>query len=211
MAERTKWTEKSRECYINAMVSEIETGVFVDSGFKKASWKKTVADLNESYEGAREENEPTFTYTKQQCQSYYSKIKNQWTVYNTLMNNSGFGIDPDTGGPTACDSVWNAHITVHKDAANYRFKVLLQHDECTYIFTGQGATCKYAKSSVVLMTPDIPVKVEIKHNSESKWTHDDPLDLIDEDISRTQSSKKRSSAFEDCDSSLDSEISKVRK
>ena len=61
MAERTKWTEKSRECYINAMVSEIETGVFVDSGFKKASWKKTVADLNKSYEAAREENEPMFT------------------------------------------------------------------------------------------------------------------------------------------------------
>lgn len=211
MAERTKWTEKSRECYINAMVSEIETGVFVDSGFKKASWQNIVANLNSSYAAAREEIEPTLTYTKQQCQSYYSKIKGQWTIYHMLMNNSGFGIDPDTGGPTACDSVWNAHIAAHKDAASYRYKVLPQYDECTYIFTGQAATGKYAKSSVVLTTPVIPVKVETKHTSESKWTYDYQMDVIDEEISRTQSSKKRTSAFEDCDSSLDSETSKVRK
>ena len=211
MAERTKWTEKSRECFINAMVSETETGVLVDTGFKKASWQKIVADLNMSYEAARNENEQTFTYTKQQCQSYYSKIKGQWSTYHLLMNNSGFGIDPDKGGPTACDSVWNAHIAAHKDAAIYRFKVFLQYDECTYIFTGQTATGKYAKSSVVLMTPSIPVKLEIKHTSESEWTYDDQVDLIDKDISSTQSSKKRSCAFEDCDSSLDSGTSTVRK
>ena len=113
MTERTKWTGKSRECFIKAMVLEIDAGIFVDSGFEKASWQKIVAVLNASYETKREASEPKFTYTKQQCQSFYSKIKSQWSIYDMLMNNIGFGRDPDTGGPTVCDSVWNAVIAAH--------------------------------------------------------------------------------------------------
>ena len=119
MAEQTKWTGKSRECFIKAMVLEIDAGVFVDSGFKKASWQKIIAVLNASYETEWEASEPKFTFTKQQCQSYYSKIKSQWSIYDMLMNNSGFGRDPDTADPPACDSVWNAVTAAHKDAANY--------------------------------------------------------------------------------------------
>ena len=62
-----------------------------------------------------------------------------------LMKNSGFGRDPDTGGPTTCDSVWKAVIAAQKEAAMYRERIFSQYEECTYIFTGQGAMGKYAK------------------------------------------------------------------
>ena len=96
---------KSREYFIKAMVLGIDAGVFVDSGFKKAFWQKIVGVLDASYETKREAFEPKFTDTKQQCQSYNPKIKSQWSIYDMLMNNSGFGRDFDTGGPTANDSV----------------------------------------------------------------------------------------------------------
>ena len=127
-----------------------------------------------------------------------------------LMENSEFGKDPNTGGPTACESVWLSIIAVHKEAAQYRYKILPQYEECTYVFTGQGATGKYAKTSV-FTTPDVPFKVERKRNLEDNWIDDEPQDSIDEEISRAQSSGKRRSAFEDCGSSLESENSKVRK
>ena len=192
------------------MVSEIDAGVFVDSGFKKASWQKIVAALNENYENKRETSEPKFTYTKQQCQSYYSKIKSQWSVYDMLMNNSGFGRDPDTGGPTACDSVWNAVIAAHKDAVNYRHKILSLYEECTYIFTGKSATGKYAISSV-FTTPDVPFKAEKKRNLEDSWTDDEPQNSIDIEVGGTQSSHKRSSTFKDCGSSVEDSVTAVKK
>ena len=210
MAERTKWTDLSRECFINAMVEEIDAGVFVDSGFKKASWEKIVVHLNNKYEAKKKTSDPKITYTKQQCQSFYSKIKGQWSIYDMLMKNSGFGRDPNTGGPTACDSVWKAVIAAHKEAAMYRGRNLSQYEERTYIFTGQGATGKYAKSTA-FTTPDIPFKVETKRTVEDDSIDDEPQDSIDEEFSRTQSSCKKRSAFEDCGSSVDDNVLAVKK
>ena len=91
-----------------------------------------------------------------------------------------------------------------------RHKVLPLYEECTYIFTGKGVTGKYAKSSV-FMTPDVPFKAEKKRNLEDAWNDDEPQDSIDEEIVGTQSSHKRHSALEDCGSSVDDNVSVVKK
>ena len=121
-----------------------------------------------------------------------------------------FGRDPDTGGPTACDSVWNAVTAAHKGAANYRHKILPLYEECTYIFTGKSATGKYAISSVYT-TPDVPFKAEKKRNHEDSWVDDEPQDTGDEEIPGTQSSRKTFSAFDDCGSSVEDSVLAVKK
>ena len=161
------------------MVEEIDAGVFVDSGFKKASWEKIVVHLNIEYEAEKKPSDPKIMYTKQQCQSYYPKIKVQLSIYDMLIENSGFGRDPDTGGPIACDSVWKAVIGAHKEAAMYKERILSQYEECTYIFTGQGATDKYAKSTA-FTTPDVPFSVEKKRTLEDDSIDDEAQDSIDE-------------------------------
>ena len=83
------------------MVTETALGNSADSGFKKASWQRIVNDLNDLVKPRQE------LFTKQQCQSLYPKLKADWVVYSNIMNNSGFGIDPDTHVPTATKSVWD--------------------------------------------------------------------------------------------------------
>lgn len=136
---KADWNDDNRRYFINAMVREIEQGTFVDTGFKKAAWKHIVDDLNAA--SGKE-------FNKQQCQSYYSVLKSQYVMYSTLLDNSGFGVDPITNGPTAADSVWDAFCKAHPKAIQFRDKPLKSYDELDIIFTGKSATGKYAQSSV---------------------------------------------------------------
>lgn len=196
MTDRADWSEENRGFFIKAMVNEIDRGVYVDSGFKKASWQKIMEELNTAASTGGNSNKQPCIFTKQQCQSYYPKIKHQWTVYEMLMTNSGFGRDSDTGGPTACDSVWKAVIAAHKDAAIYRHKPFTLYEECTYIFTGKSATGKYAKSSVYT-TPDNPFKMDKKRDSSDS-------------LIQLESNSQKRPAYEDCVSSIESVTSNAK-
>ena len=152
MTDRAVWSDENRGFFIQAMVKETDRGVYVDTGFKKAAWQKLLEELNSASASNNSTKQPRI-FTKQQCQSFYPKIKHQWTIYHTLMTNSGFGWDIETRGPKAFQSVWKAVISAHKDAAAYRNKPFTFYDKNTYIFTGKTATGKYAKSSV-FTTPE---------------------------------------------------------
>ena len=142
--DRAKWSDEARFHFITAMVTETERGICVDSGFKKVAWQRIVDDLNEQCRG---------TYTKQQCQSFYPKLKADWTAYSAIVGNSGFGVDPDTLAPTAPKSVWDLLILAHPLAAQFRNKALKNFAELDIIFNGSGATGKYAKSPFTPVTP----------------------------------------------------------
>ena len=153
---KADWNDDNRRYFINAMVRETEQGNFVDTGFKKAAWKNIVDDLNAA-SGKQ--------FNKQQCQSYYSVLKSQYVMYSTLLDNSGFGVDPITNGPTAADSVWDAYCKAHPKAIQFRDKPLKSYDELDIIFTGKSATSKYAQSSVPV-TPSQRRAIELSEASE---------------------------------------------
>ena len=141
---RANWTEDSRAAFIHAMVAEIRRGNYVDSGFKKAGWGQIVEDLNTQTGGS---------FSKQQCQSLYPKLKADWIAYSAIIGNSGFGIDPETLAPTAPKSVWDTLIVAHPFAAQFRYKALKHFDELDIVFYGSSATGKFAKSLLSQVTP----------------------------------------------------------
>ena len=142
--DRAKWSDETRYQFITAMVTETERGICVDSGFKRVAWQRIVDDLNEQCRG---------TYTKQQCQSSYPKLKADWTASSAVVGNSRFGVDRDTLAPTAPKSVWDRLILAHPLTEQFRNKALKNFPELDIIFNGSGATGKYAKSPITPVTP----------------------------------------------------------
>ena len=74
---------------------------FVVNGFKKQSWHAIQQEFHAT---------AGFKYNKQQLHSHYAVLKRKYNVYKALVDNSGFGVDPNNGDPTAADDVWSAYL-----------------------------------------------------------------------------------------------------
>ena len=72
------------------MLNEVNNGVYVDSGFKSASWNKILMDFN---------FESGLALELQQLQNLYSSLKKKWGVFKALKNCSGFGWDTNLKTP----------------------------------------------------------------------------------------------------------------
>ena len=135
---KVDWTDSNKRIFITAMMNA-SIDNFVDSGFKKATWLVICKEFN---------LKSGLAYSKQQLQSQHGVLKKKYTVYKGIMDNSGFGINPETQGPSAPADVWERYIEAHPAAAAFRNKALLYFDDLESIFTGKVATGKYAMSSV---------------------------------------------------------------
>ncbi len=78
-------------------------------------------------------------------QSQYQSLKKKYTTFHRLKDQSGFGWSSD-GVPTADDSVWDAYIRQHKDAAEFRNSGFPFYEQLHEIFSGTVATGHYAFS-----------------------------------------------------------------
>lgn len=139
---KVHWSESNKRHFVTAMMNEAAKGNFVDNGFKKQSWHAIQQEFHAT---------AGFKYDKQQLHSHYAVLKKKYNVYKALVDNSGFGVDPNNGGPTAADDVWSAYLKAHPDASEFRGRPFLHFDDLDSIFTGKVATGKYSKSS--FMTP----------------------------------------------------------
>lgn len=136
---KVDWTDENKRHFITAMLNEAAKGNFVDNGFKKQSWHAIQAEFRETSK---------CPYDKQQLHSHYGVLKKKYHIYKALKENSGFGVDPNNGGPTAADDVWLAYLKAHPDASQFRGKPFLYFDDLDSIFTGKVASGKYSKASV---------------------------------------------------------------
>jgi hypothetical protein len=135
---KVDWTDSNKRIFITAMMNA-SIDNFVDSGFKKATWLVILKEFN---------LKSGLAYSKQQLQSQHGVLKKKYTIYKGIMDNSGFGINPETLGPSAPADVWERYIEAHPAAAAYQNKALLYFEDLESVFTGKVATGKYAMSSV---------------------------------------------------------------
>jgi hypothetical protein len=84
--------------------------------------------------------------------SHYGVLKKKYNIYNALINNSGFGVEPNNGGPTAADEVWSAY----PDASGFKGKPFVLFDDLDSMFTGKVAASRYSKSSMTPSPAAIP-------------------------------------------------------
>ena len=131
---KVHWSESNKRHFVTALMNEAAKGSFVDNGFKKQSWHAIQQEFHSTV---------GFKYDKQQLHSHYGVLKKKYNIYKALVDNSGFGIDPNNGGPTAADDVWSAYLEAHPDASEFRGRPFVYFDDLDSIFTGKVATGKY--------------------------------------------------------------------
>jgi hypothetical protein len=133
------WSEDNRASFIRIVLTESRRLGRSEAGFKKTSWTRILTIFN---------RERGVTYTKSQLQSQLQRLKAKHTIYNNLLNNSGFGVCPVSGRPTAPDDVWDAYVKQHPKAEEFRNKALTKFEELHEIFGTTTATGRFAVSTV---------------------------------------------------------------
>ena len=173
---KVHWSESNKRHFVTAMMNEAAKGNFVDNGFKKQSWHAIQQEFHAT---------AGFKYDKQQLDSHYAVLKRKYNVYKALVDNSGLGVDPNNGGPTAADDVWSAYLKAHSDASEFRGRPFAYFDDLDSIFTWKVATGKYSKSS---FTTPPAVNPRLKRQRDSSGDESLPrrdteiLDNDDDDI-----------------------------
>jgi hypothetical protein len=137
-AQALMWTDEARSAFIQIVLAESRRLGRTDSGFKKTSWTKILSQFN---------NQLGLSYTKAQLQSQLQRLKMKHGIYTGLLNNSGFGVCPSSGRPTAPNDVWDSYVQSHPKANEFRNRPLQLFNELHEIFGATTATGQYAVSS----------------------------------------------------------------
>ena len=123
----TTWTQECHCMFILALLKCKQEGKVSDLGLKKEGWMLVLKDFNTA---------SGLTVTKTQLQLQYQTLKNKYTAFELLKNNSGFGWNDDIGVPTAPDNVWEEVIAGNKLYAEFCTKPLFMYDELNSFFGG---------------------------------------------------------------------------
>ena len=123
----TTWTQECHCMFILALLKCKQEGKVSDLGFKKEGWMLVLKDFNTA---------SGLTMTKMQLQLQYQILKNKYTAFELLKNNSGFGWNDDIGVPTAPDNVWEEVIAGNKLCAKFCTTPLFMYDELGSFFGG---------------------------------------------------------------------------
>ncbi|DAZ96661.1 TPA: hypothetical protein N0F65_009224 [Lagenidium giganteum] len=176
------WTDARRLVLIRAVKKQVAKGKATDNGLKKEAWTAVLDEFNVT-NGLR--------YTKAQLQSQWTVLKKKYTIFQSLVNNSGFGWDEDAKLPTAPaevtqdsdkhamhsliggEQVWQEYLAAHKEAKEFQSKTLKHYNDLHEIFSGSVATGEYAqgcRSSVQ--------EVETARSTSSEDFHEDFHDSL---------------------------------
>ena len=78
---------------------------------------------------------------RQQLQNQLAELKGNHTMYGYIVNQlGGFGIDPDTGLPTASEKCWEDFIKAHPKAGRFKTKPFPLFNDLQTLFAGKVAT-----------------------------------------------------------------------
>ena len=87
---------------------------------------------------------------RQQLQNQLAELKGNHTMYGYIVNQlSGFGIDPDTGLPTASEKCWEDFIKAQPKAGRFKTKPFPLFNDLQTLFAGKVATGQLDRKSVV--------------------------------------------------------------
>lgn len=96
---RLTWTPQMLETLVLGLIEQVRLGRRAESGFKTEAYQPVIDSIKaQMEEGA--------TLTKAQVKSKVSWLKTMWQAWDRLRNESGVGIDHETGLLIADDEVW---------------------------------------------------------------------------------------------------------
>ena len=91
-------------------------------------------------------------------------------MYGQVVNQLiGFGVDPDTGLPTASDKCWEELIKAHPKAGRFKTKPFPLYKHLQTLFAGKTATGQFAISSTGATTRKIEDEIAVKDSSDESF------------------------------------------
>ena len=104
---------------------------------------------------------------RQQLQNQLAELKGNHTMYSYIVNQlSGFGIDPDTGLPTASEKCWEDFIKAHPKAGRFKTKPFPLFNHLQTLFAGKVATGQFAISSTGATKRKIDDEISVDDSSD---------------------------------------------
>jgi hypothetical protein len=136
---RYHWGKDEERFYIDFMLSGIATGRRPNGSFKADFWTACL----EAFE-ASDFRTPTLL----QLNNKRSEWRSRWSIWSQLKEQSGWGINRDTGVLEASASAWERAIRIWgKDARWFQSNVMPYQEELTDIFGTVSATGALAQGS----------------------------------------------------------------
>ena len=135
------WTDENKKHLVDAMADEItKHGRLADNGTWKTEQLTRITTAFNAAKGGPK-------YDKTQLSTQIGQLKKDYLIMKTLLEQSGFGYEGNTGLVTATSDVWERYVEKHKEAKKFRTKAFPLYDSLDDIYTGQLATGEYAVSS----------------------------------------------------------------
>ncbi|KAL3729026.1 hypothetical protein ACJRO7_033598 [Eucalyptus globulus] len=130
-----KWTEPVTNIFIGLMVDEVKKGNWTSSTFNKAGWR------NIQTEFVRQTGRQ---YSMVQLRNKVNKLRKQYSSFQKLMSQSGFGWD-NVNKRVAVDdpSIWEFDVKENAEWAKFRKDGFPQYPELCIVFGGTYATGEY--------------------------------------------------------------------
>ena len=105
------WTPEKKSYLIELLLEQISNGNYAGGSFKGHAWTEITSKFNQHFRS---------NYDKSQMHSQLSDMKRNFTIFDTLVHQSGFCWDSEKKIVTATANVWDEYIAHHKDAAKFR-------------------------------------------------------------------------------------------
>jgi Myb/SANT-like DNA-binding domain len=100
---RLDWSDEMERSLAECYYESTSNGLKTDSGFKPQAHADAVTQMFTEF---------GVVCSKDQCKSKLAGMKKKYVVWAKLRDQSGFGVDVETGAVTAPDEVWNEYLAV---------------------------------------------------------------------------------------------------
>ncbi|XP_031120430.1 uncharacterized protein At2g29880-like [Ipomoea triloba] len=185
-----RWTHEEDAMLVSCMVDLHNMGTKKsDTGFKAGYLSELEKMLATKLPNSNIKGKP-------HIESRIKTLKKEWSIVHDLFtnHNSGFGWDDERKMVTAEDDVWEAYLSSHKEAAQYRRKTFPFYNEFTDIYGKDRATGKDSQTGAdIVYEMGNAEAVEGIGGTMEGSQDDNPVELQDNDFSfvPTQSSGAR--------------------
>jgi hypothetical protein len=104
------------DVFVEFLLKEVANGKRADNSFKAKTWQDAVPVINAKLP------EGWLTLTAKKIQQKYDNMKKDFDIYETLLNQSGFGFNPDTQATDVDEGTWKEYVAAHPKASKFRRK-----------------------------------------------------------------------------------------
>ncbi|KAK1284955.1 hypothetical protein QJS10_CPB20g00421 [Acorus calamus] len=143
--------------YIDKLVEQCLKGRRIDGGFTSTGWGEVVTAFLSRF--------PHLGLNKDKLRGRLRTLKKKYSAVKDMMEQSGFGWNPNTNTIEVDISVWESYLEAHPGAGPYRYVQLIEYEKLQQIF---GDTVAHGGGSRTINQLDTSTPVEVTNLDETQ-------------------------------------------